>query len=139
MACHEWMLGELTRNLLHNTIKYTPHGGALSVRVQVSGDDAVLSISDSGPGVTDEFAKRLFQPFSAGRSGTRGSGLCLAICFEITQALGHDHFDDPPRQLGCQPTRHSSGPRTGRRGASPAGLFVGSCLKFGREATADGC
>ena len=88
VACHEWMLGELTRNLLHNAIKYTPHGGALSVRVQVSGEDAVLSISDSAPGVTDELAKRLFQPFSAGRSGAHGSGLGLAICFEITQALG---------------------------------------------------
>jgi two-component system, OmpR family, sensor histidine kinase TctE len=86
--CHEWMLGELTRNLLHNAIKYTPHGGALSVRVEVSGEDAVLSISDSGPGVTDELARRLFQPFSAGRSGAHGSGLGLAICFEITQALG---------------------------------------------------
>ena len=33
VAAHEWMLGELTRNLLHNAIKHTPVGGGLSVRL----------------------------------------------------------------------------------------------------------
>ncbi len=134
VACHEWMLGELTRNLLHNAVKYTSQGGTLSVGVHVSGDDAVLSISDSGPGVTDELAKRLFQPSSAGRSGAYSSGLGLAICFEITQALG-GAITLMTRTTSLHDTAAA---QTGRRGASAAGLFVGSCLKFGREATADG-
>ena len=97
IACHEWMLGELTRNLLHNAIKNTPPGGTLSVRVHADTHHAALCISDSGPGISAELAARLFQPFSTGRSSphtahtahiAHGSGLGLAICREITQALG---------------------------------------------------
>jgi two-component system sensor histidine kinase TctE len=91
IACHEWMLGELTRNLLHNAIKNTPPDGSLSVRVHADAHHAALCISDSGPGISAELAARLFQPFSTGRSSphiAHGSGLGLAICREITQALG---------------------------------------------------
>ena len=81
------MLGELTRNLLHNAIKHSPHGGALTVRVVCDARVAALTISDSGPGISAELAARLYQPFSAGNV-RHGSGLGLAICREITQVLG---------------------------------------------------
>jgi two-component system sensor histidine kinase TctE len=84
---HEWMLGELARNLMHNAIKHTPYGGTLSVHISSDTHWAALTISDSGPGITDELAARLYQPFSAGNV-QHGSGLGLAICREITQALG---------------------------------------------------
>ena len=84
---HEWMLGELARNLLHNAIKYAPEGGAIAVRITRDSNDAVLTISDSGPGISAELASRLYQPFSAGNV-RHGSGLGLAICSEITRALG---------------------------------------------------
>ena len=87
IASHEWMLGELTRNLLHNAIKHNPHGGTLTVRVVCDSRAAALTISDSGPGISAELAARLYQPFSAGDL-RYGSGLGLAICREITQALG---------------------------------------------------
>ena len=84
---HEWMLAELTRNLLHNAIAHTPAGGSLAVRVVRDSRYAALTIADSGAGISSELAARLFQPFSAGRVGY-GSGLGLAICNEITNALG---------------------------------------------------
>ena len=87
IASHEWMLGELTRNLLHNAIKHSPHGGALTVRVVCDARVAALTISDSGPGISAELAARLYQPFSAGNV-RHGSGLGMAICREITQVLG---------------------------------------------------
>ena len=87
IASHEWMLGELTRNLLHNAIKHSPNGGALTVRIVCDARVAALIISDSGPGISSELAARLYQPFSAGNL-QHGSGLGLAICREITQALG---------------------------------------------------
>ena len=83
---HQWMLGELARNLLHNAIKHTPAGGALAVRLVADANDATLTISDSGPGISGELSARLFQPFSAGNV-RHGSGLGLAICWEIVQAL----------------------------------------------------
>ncbi|RZJ21890.1 MAG: HAMP domain-containing protein, partial [Haliea sp.] len=84
---HEWMLGELARNLLHNAIKHSPAGGMLSVRMVCDEGFALLTISDGGPGVSDQLAARLYQPFSAGNV-RQGSGLGLAICREITDALG---------------------------------------------------
>ena len=87
MASHEWMLGELTRNLVHNAIKHTPEGGALTVRIVRDSNYAALTISDTGQGISPELSTRLFQPFSAGNV-RHGSGLGLAICREITQALG---------------------------------------------------
>jgi two-component system sensor histidine kinase TctE len=87
VRAHEWMLGELTRNLLHNAIKHTPAGGTLTVRTACEAGRVVLSVSDSGPGIPDELAARLYLPFSAG-DVPHGSGLGLAICLEIVQALG---------------------------------------------------
>ena len=84
---HEWMLGELACNLLHNAIKHTPNGGALTIRIVRDSGCAALSIGDSGPGLSPELSAHLFQPFSAGDL-RHGSGLGLAICREITQALG---------------------------------------------------
>jgi two-component system, OmpR family, sensor histidine kinase TctE len=84
---HEWMLRELTRNLLHNAIKQTPPGAGLTVRLLADGDSATVTIADSGPGIAEALRSRLFQPFSAGEPGS-GSGLGLAICQEIVRALG---------------------------------------------------
>ena len=84
---HEWMLRELTRNLLHNAIRHSPAGGPLSVRVDADESSAVLVIADSGPGIAAELRGRLFQPFSPGNPRT-GSGLGLAICQEVVAALG---------------------------------------------------
>lgn len=84
---HQWMLQELARNLLHNAIKHSPRGAALLVRVQADADHAVLTVTDAGPGISNELRQRLFEPFSAGEM-TSGSGLGLAICREIVLALG---------------------------------------------------
>ena len=84
---HQWMLQELVRNLLHNAIKHSPPGGALSVQVHTEGSSAVLRVSDAGPGISSELRQRLFAPFAAGDMAS-GSGLGLAICREIVQALG---------------------------------------------------
>jgi two-component system, OmpR family, sensor histidine kinase TctE len=86
VRAHDWMLRELTRNLLHNAIKHTPEGGVLSVRVVADNNTAELVVADSGAGVDTELRARLFQPFSAG-AVQAGSGLGLAICAEIVHAL----------------------------------------------------
>ena len=87
LRAHEWMLRELTRNLLHNAVRHSPPGGPLGIRLERVGDEALLTVSDGGPGIGPDLAPRLFQPFSAGTGGS-GSGLGLAICQEIVQALG---------------------------------------------------
>jgi two-component system sensor histidine kinase TctE len=58
----------------------------LAVNLRSDANAAALTISDSGPGISADLSKRLFQPFSSG-AGHAGSGLGLAICHEITLAL----------------------------------------------------
>jgi two-component system, OmpR family, sensor histidine kinase TctE len=87
VLAHDWMLRELVRNLLHNAVKHSPQGSALSVHLAADQSSAELLIADSGAGIDEELRQRLFQPFSAGRMQA-GSGLGLAICAEITRALG---------------------------------------------------
>jgi len=87
VRAHRWMLQELTRNLLHNAIKHSPRAAALVVKVRADGDAALLTVSDEGPGVSDDLRQRLFAPFAAGDVAS-GSGLGLAICHEIVLALG---------------------------------------------------
>jgi len=87
VRAHDWMLRELSRNLLHNAVKHVPAGGSLKVRVLADSNSAALTVADSGPGISADMQTRLFQPFSAGDVRS-GSGLGLAICHEIVRALG---------------------------------------------------
>ena len=87
VLAHQWMLTELTRNLLHNAVRHSPAGGALNVRVWTQDGQAMLRVRDAGPGIAPALRERLFTPFAAGDVGS-GSGLGLAICKEIVAALG---------------------------------------------------
>ncbi|MEJ6023749.1 sensor histidine kinase [Ramlibacter sp. PS4R-6] len=87
VLANPWMLRELSRNILHNAIRHVPSYGQLKVRVAADADAAVLTVADSGPGLSAEMQSRLFQPFSPG--GPRGgSGLGLTISHEIVTTLG---------------------------------------------------
>ncbi|MFM2036556.1 MAG: hypothetical protein RL459_1821 [Pseudomonadota bacterium] len=100
VLAHEWMLRELSRNLLHNAIRHSPKGGRLQVTLSGDTPNATLVISDDGPGINDDLRARLFQPFSAGQPQS-GSGLGLAICHGFVQALvGQILLDNRPQNTG---------------------------------------
>jgi two-component system, OmpR family, sensor histidine kinase TctE len=91
VRAHEWALRELTRNLLHNALKFTPDESRLALRVECIANQAVLTVADSGPGISAAQRQHLFLPFTSGlgaESPQRGSGLGLAICNEIVATLG---------------------------------------------------
>ncbi len=78
-------------NLIHNAIKWSPPGEKIRVRAESSGDEVVVSVLDSGPGVPEEFRERIFERFyqlDPSRSVGEGTGLGLAICRHITEAHG---------------------------------------------------
>ena len=86
----EEQLYRLFVNLAGNALKYTPAGGAVTLRAEARGEDVELSVEDQGPGVSKEDQKRLFEKFyRAGDAVTRktpGTGLGLAICKGIAEA-----------------------------------------------------
>ena len=60
------LLAELLNNLVDNALRYTPRGGHITVRVQRVGDEAVLEVEDSGPGIPPEERERVFDRFYRG-------------------------------------------------------------------------
>jgi two-component system sensor histidine kinase BaeS len=77
-------------NLVSNAIRYTPDGGRVVVGVGRSGDDYLLTVTDSGTGIAAEHLPHLFDRFyrvehSRSRA-TGGSGLGLAITKHLVEA-----------------------------------------------------
>jgi two-component system, OmpR family, phosphate regulon sensor histidine kinase PhoR len=85
-------ISQVLTNLVSNAIKSTPDDGRLGVSLAVAGDHAVLRVSDSGIGISDDDRERLFERFfRAGNALERaipGTGLGLAICKGIVGAHG---------------------------------------------------
>jgi signal transduction histidine kinase len=83
-------LEELLCNLLDNAVRYTPPGGEVTVEVDVRGQEAVVTVRDTGPGVPPEEVDRIFEPFYRGKAqkSIPGTGLGLPIAKRIAEAHG---------------------------------------------------
>jgi two-component system phosphate regulon sensor histidine kinase PhoR len=83
-------IGQVTTNLLHNAIKFTPRGGRVEVEAAVQASEVVVSVHDTGIGISAESLPRVFERFyKVDRSRTEGgTGLGLAIAKHIVQAHG---------------------------------------------------
>ncbi|WP_058912793.1 sensor histidine kinase [Entomohabitans teleogrylli] len=84
------LLGELCANLLDNALKYTPHGGEVTIRVTCDAQQAVLEVEDSGPGIDAGMVHQALQPFHRleNAAAHSGAGLGLALVRDI--AAWHD-------------------------------------------------
>jgi two-component system OmpR family sensor kinase len=83
-------LHRVVGNLVENALVHTPSGTPVTVSVRREGDDAVLEVSDRGPGIPPELRERIFNRFTRGAANptTRGSGLGLSIVRAVAQAHG---------------------------------------------------
>jgi heavy metal sensor kinase len=70
-------------NLIDNAVKYSPPGGSIEVRVRAMSKDVLIEVQDSGPGIPEEHADKVFQRFyRIDKARTRaegGTGLGLSI------------------------------------------------------------
>jgi NtrC-family two-component system sensor histidine kinase KinB len=95
-------LGIVLSNVLTNALKYTPRGGRVTVRVSPvqgtpdgKGGAVQIAVTDTGPGVPEEFRERVFEKFFRvehhtpnGAKDVRGSGIGLYLCRQIIEAHG---------------------------------------------------
>jgi signal transduction histidine kinase/HAMP domain-containing protein len=88
----EPQLEQVLTNLLSNGIKFTPHGGSVTLEVQQFDDEVVLQVRDTGIGIpADEIpdlATRFFRASNAVAAAFAGTGLGLAIVAEIVERHG---------------------------------------------------
>jgi len=87
----EQRIAQVLLNFLGNAIKFTQKG-EISVDVNVSNETFLVSVSDTGPGLSEADQKRIFEAFhQADGSSTRekdGTGLGLSIAKRIVEMHG---------------------------------------------------
>jgi PAS domain S-box-containing protein len=78
-------------NVLRNAAKFTPGGGRIAVRTQVSGGEFTLACADSGIGIAPEALPRIFRPFEQADSEVSSSYGGLGLGLAIAQGLMQQH------------------------------------------------
>ena len=96
-AVHPWVwadsdrLYEVVANLMDNAAKYSPPHSEVVLDVQAKGQEVVISVSDSGPGIPLEEHSHIFEKFHRLDSGdakeTYGYGLGLYLCRCLVEAM----------------------------------------------------
>ncbi len=85
-------LGQAILNLLHNAVKFSPSGAAVTLRVAAAESEAIVEVEDRGPGIPRAAQARVFERFyKVDRARTRahgGTGLGLAIARHIVEGHG---------------------------------------------------
>jgi diguanylate cyclase len=84
-------LVQVVSNLLDNASKYTPDGGEIRLSVVVSGDRIVLTVSDTGIGITAESLTAVFDPFVQDVHATGFNGFGLGIGLTVVRELVEAH------------------------------------------------
>lgn len=83
-------LGQACDNLISNAIKFTPRGGTVTVGLEASADDAIITVRDTGMGIPaselDQLYSRFFRATTATRNAVPGVGLGLTITKAIVTA-----------------------------------------------------
>ncbi len=101
--CDRTRIYEVVLNLLSNAGRFTERGGA-TVCVRRQGDDVVVSVTDTGPGIAKEDQRRIFRPFQQVEGSLRrrygGTGLGLSISKMFIELHGGTMWLQSERERG---------------------------------------
>ncbi len=90
-------VARIARILIDNGLRFAPGGGFLRLVAEYAGEQAVLGVSDNGPGVPPSEQKRIFERYERGSEtgGEGGFGLGLAIGRELARRMGGELALEP--------------------------------------------
>ncbi len=92
VLAQEHALEQVLVNLVDNAIKYTPNDGEMKVDLAVTGQDVLIEVANTGPGISPKHLPRVFERFyrvDAGRSRELGgTGLGLSIVKHLVSKIG---------------------------------------------------
>jgi len=105
LQANERRLKQVLLNLLSNAVKYNRDGGQIKIDCAYQGNQARISIADTGVGIPLEHHTEVFQPFhrfSAEQSIIEGTGIGLSICKSLIDAMGGKiGFESTVNQGSC--------------------------------------
>lgn len=88
VSCDTSQMHAALVNVIANALQAMPDSGRVSITATASGNDAVIEIADTGPGIPEDFLSRIFEPFVTTKDVGEGSGLGLAIAREVVRRHG---------------------------------------------------
>jgi signal transduction histidine kinase len=150
VAVDENQLRQALLNLVRNAREAMPDGGRLQVGVRREGDDATITVADSGPGISAENLPKIFDPFFSTKA--KGTGLGLALVQQILVEHGgrvdvSSHGDEASADGAGQgttfrlvfplraPTLTSEAAATGQKPATADALVLRSGAQIAPEGT----
>ena len=88
VECLPSEINQVFMNLLVNAAQAIPGRGVIEVETETRGDNAVVRVCDSGPGIPDEVREHMFEPFFTTKPVGAGTGLGLSISHGIVAKHG---------------------------------------------------
>ncbi|HCW08702.1 MAG TPA: hybrid sensor histidine kinase/response regulator, partial [Cytophagales bacterium] len=89
---HRNSINTVVRNLIANAIKFTPEGGEIRLNADVKDNEYIISVTDTGVGMSEEAIKKLFKigtKYSTlGTAKEKGTGLGLILCKDFIEKNG---------------------------------------------------
>jgi signal transduction histidine kinase len=83
LLCLPDELNQVWTNLIHNALQAMQYQGTLTVGLRCDGENALVSVSDTGCGIAPEHREKIFKPFFTTKAVGEGSGLGLDIVKKI--------------------------------------------------------
>jgi signal transduction histidine kinase len=83
-------LHQVMLNLIINAVQAMKNGGSLRVAGHGNGSTVVLTVEDTGGGISEEYMNRIFDPFFTTKQPGEGTGLGLWMTYEIIKSYGGD-------------------------------------------------
>lgn len=122
-ALVEWVdpakVERIIENLVVNSVRHTPSGTPLWVRLWAEGEGVVVAVEDAGPGVPDHERETIFEPFRQGSASpwhSPGTGIGLSLVARFAELHGGRAWVEE-REGGGASFRVFVGTRSGRRSA----------------------
>jgi signal transduction histidine kinase len=98
----EGAIRSICMNLMMNAVQAMPGGGRLEVATRRDGEHIRIEITDTGPGIPEDIAERIWDPFFTTKAPGEGTGLGLSITRGQVERLGGAiHLTDPPGGGTC--------------------------------------
>jgi two-component system NtrC family sensor kinase len=97
LRCSPALLNQVVMNIIGNAADAIEGSGRVRVATRTEGEDYVIEVSDTGPGVPEAIRARIFEPFFTTKPVGSGTGLGLSIAYAVVEAHhGGIAVDDAP-------------------------------------------